>query len=55
MSRKGRQDIDLANISQPERQTLLRPISRLSASWKLLWVVILDRNWLSPPCPVYPR
>ena len=37
-SPKGRQDIDLANISQPKRQTLLRPIDRLSAIWNLLCV-----------------
>jgi len=35
-SRKGSQDIDLANISQPERQTFLEPISGLPAGWSLL-------------------
>src|SRR6476646_8275815 len=38
-SRKGRQHTDLANISQPERQTFLRPIRGLSARWNLMWVI----------------
>ena len=38
-SRKGWQDIDLADISQSERQTFLRPISGLHTGWSLLWVI----------------
>jgi hypothetical protein len=53
-SRKGWQDIELSDPSQPERQTLLRPISGLSARWNLL-LVIFDQFALSEPGLVYPR